>query len=235
MGGEMKRTLTITMVTASIILMTAIPLACKSQPALTGPEIIKQSEQKMDSVSSFHFELKQEGGGTPVAQSLEMSEAVGDIVKPDKLSVRLYVTVMGMLTQVDVITVSGTTYMTNPLSQQWEPLPSRFNAVSIFDPNSGISAILRGMTDIVELKDEKVDGLDCYHIGGNIVSQDLRPITINSLEGATIYLEVYIDKEEFLLRQIRLEGQITAEENPGIVRTIALSDFNQEVEIELPE
>ena len=232
----MKPTLAITIITGSIILMTTLSVACKAQPTLTALEIIDKSVEKMDTVNSFHFELKQEGGGTPVAKGLlEMNEAAGDVIKPDKLRVTILVTVMGMLAEVDVITVGDTTYMTNPLTQKWEPLPSRFSAVSIFDPNSGISAILKGMTNLIELEDEKVSGLDCYHIGGSIESQVLRPITLSSLEGVNIDTEILIDKEEFLLHQIRLEGQITSDENSGIIRTITLSNFNQDVKIELPK
>jgi hypothetical protein len=47
--------------------------------------------------------------------------------------------------------------------------------------------------------------------------------------------EVWVDTEDFLLRRIRLEGRITEGEESGIVRTISLSDFDQSLEIELPE
>jgi len=37
------------------------------------------------------------------------------------------------------------------------------------------------------------------------------------------------------VRLIRLEGKITESEVPGIVRTLKLSNFDEEVSIELPE
>ena len=80
-----------------------------------------------------------------------------------------------------------------------------------------------------------VDGIACYHIIGEILSEDLQPITLSSLVGAKIDVEIWIDQDEFLLRQVRLEGKITEGEKPGIVRTIKLSDFDQEVEINLPK
>ncbi len=231
----MKRKSAITIMVVSIILMTTLLAACATQSALTTTEIVGQSVAKMDAVNSFHFELKQVGGGTPFASGLEMNEAFGDIVKPDKLRTEIYASIAGMLAKVEVITVGETTYMTNPLTGGWEPLPGQFSAVSIFDPNIGISAILKGITNPVKLEDGKVAGLDCYRIGGNIASEDLRSITLSSLEGVKIDMEVWIDKEEFLLRQIRLEGQITSDETPGIIRTLTLSKFDQEVNIELPK
>ena len=47
--------------------------------------------------------------------------------------------------------------------------------------------------------------------------------------------KLWIGKEDFLLRQVRIKGQITEGEEPEIVRILKLSQFNQPVSIELPE
>jgi len=62
----------------------------------------------------------------------------------------------------------------------------------------------------------------------------MRLFTLSQLEGVDIAAEVWLDWEDFLLRRIRLEGQITAEEKPGIIRRITFSDYDKSVEIELP-
>jgi hypothetical protein len=54
------------------------------------------------------------------------------------------------------------------------------------------------------------------------------------MEGASISIEVWIGRDDFLLRSIRLEGRITEAEAEGIVRTLKLSGFDVPVTIEAP-
>jgi len=213
-------------------------VACKTasppQSSLTAAQVVHNSVERMGTVSAFHFELEQAGGGTPISEGLELNRATGDVSRPDKLKTTITATVAGMLLEVSVITVGTTTYMTNPFTKEWELLPSEFTAVSLFDPGTGITAILDSISGINLVEDESVDGITCYHITGEIFSEDLQPITLSSLVGTRIDIEIWIDQDEFLLHQVRLEGKITEDEIPGIVREIKLSSFNQEVEINLP-
>jgi hypothetical protein len=202
---------------------------------MTAPEVIDRCMKSMEAAESFHFELEHDGGGTPIAMGLVMDKAEGDIARPDRLKAKISVTMMGLFMEVEVITVGSVVYITNPLTMEWELLPTEFSAVSFFDPDSGVTAILEGMTSLVKLKDEKAEGLLCYHIAGKTASQYLNSIALSSVEGVMIDTEVWVDTEDFLLRRIRLEGRITEGEESGIVRTISLSDFDQSLEIELPE
>jgi len=221
----------------TILAGLVIPTCKKAEPTLpsfSASEIIDNSGERISKVNSFHFEITHVGGGTPLVKGLEMNEAIGDIVKPGKIKTSISATIGLMLVEVDVITIGKTTYMTNPLNKEWELLPNEFSAISLFDPDTSIAAILKDMTDLTKLNDEKIDGISCYHIKGKVPCESLRPITLSSIEGVKIDTEVWIDKEEFLLHQIRLKGKITDTEKPGIIREIKLSNFDQEVEIELP-
>ena len=239
----MKRGFLIVVVIGCLILI-AIPLlsGCNKSsapsPTLSVTEIIDQCSGRMETVDSFHIEITQVGGTTPLAMGLEMSKAAGDVVRPDRLKAEITATVSGLPVRVEVITVGNMTFVTNPLTGKWEPFPSQFSAAGIFDPDTGIAAVLRHGTNLSKLEDQNAAGLPCYHIKGNITTDDLVPITrlftLNSLKGVDIATDIWCDKGDFLLRQIRLEGKITAEEKPGIIRTITLSDFNESVQIELP-
>ncbi len=201
---------------------------------LTASEIIASSSEQMRLVNSFHFGLEQVGGGTPIAMGLEMTDAVGDVVRPNRLQTTISGKVAGMFLEVQLINVGEDIYMTNPLTKKWEALPAQFNVLEVFDVNTGIAAIMQGILQLERLEDEALDGVLCYHLGGNIISNDLRPITIIAVEGASIPIEIWIGQEDFLLRSIKLEGRITEAEVEGIVRTLKLSDYNAAVTIEPP-
>jgi len=221
------------------ILLVLLVLACgpkqKPTPTLTAQEVVQRCVASMEDLDSFHFELEQ-SSGSPIAMGLELVSASGDIARPGRLKLHISATMGSMALEVDIITVGEKTYMTNPLSGQWEPLPTEFNAIKLFDPDTGIRAIIGGITSLTKLADEEVSGTACYHIKGTLDSSKLRPITCGAaLEGVPIDTELWIGKEDFLLRQVRIKGQITEGEEPEIVRTLRLSQFNQPVSIELPE
>ncbi len=234
----MKGGLVLAAVIAVTILIIPIFPACKEpEPAVTPlsvQEVIERSAESMKAVNSFHFEIMHTGGGTPIAMGLEMNEAVGDVAKPGRLKTAITAAMGSMLVEVEVITIGTTTYMTNPLTRKWELLPNEFSAINIFDLNTGIIAILEDVRNPAKLDDEEVEAISCYHLKGEVPCESLRPITLSSIEGVMVSVEVWIDKEEFLIRQVKLDGRITETEKDGIIRELKLSKFNQEIEIEPP-
>jgi hypothetical protein len=203
--------------------------------SLTAAQIIVQASDKLDAVNSFHCTLDQTGGGTPIGSGVEMTKVDGDTVKPDKLQATLTGTVSGMSVTIKMISIGTVTYMTNPLSNSWEQLPTEFAILSVFNPNTGITAIMRGITGLTKLSNAQSAGVDCYHLSGNIDSANLSPITGSSVAGTSIGVELWIGKDDLLVRSIKLTGQITATEVPGIVRTLNLSNFNETLNIALPQ
>lgn len=222
-----------------IILLLVLVLSCgkkeaPASPTLTAQEIINYSIDKMTDINSFHFELSHEGGRTPIAMGLELDEAKGDVKKPDKLETTVLAALKGMLVEVQVITIGDTTYMTNPLTKKWEFVPGEFSAISIFDPNAGITSILQDMVNPTLVKTEEDSIPNCYHIMGEIPSESLRSITLSSAEGINLTADIWIDTGSFLINQITIEGQISETEQPGITRILKLFDYNQEIEIVSP-
>jgi hypothetical protein len=217
------------------VIITGCSKAAPSPTPLTAAEIISKSGENMQAVNSFHFLLDQVGGGTPITMGIEMTKAEGDIVRPDKLQATIFGTAMGMSLEVKLVTSGEKTYMTNPLTGAWEVPPDQFKVLSLFDPGTGLAAILKGMAAPTQLGEEQIGGTLCYYLKGSIASDALRPIAGSAAAGVVINVEVWIGKEDFLVRHIKLEGKITEAEKEGIVRTLDLSNFNQEVEIKLPE
>jgi len=220
-----------------------LPAACTKSPApspsptltpLSAEQVLTQGSQKLEAANSFHFVLDHSGGGTPIAMGIEMTKAVGDLVKPDKLKTVISGTAMNMAIQVQVITVDHATWMTNPLSGKWELLPDEFQVLSIFDPSTGVAAIMKGMAGAVRLSDEDLQGTACYHLSGDIDSGNLSAISGSSVKGVTIKAEIWIAKEDSLPRLIKLTGKISETEKDGIIRTLSFSNFNLDVKIEKP-
>jgi len=233
----MRRNFLVTLIW--LILIVTVVGGCAEQEAtptpLTASQIIDKSSEKMQTLNSFHFTLDQVGGGTPIAMGIEMQKAFGDVVRPDRLTMTIDGTFSGMALEVIIITVGRVIYMTNPLSGQWETPPAEFDILSVFNPNAFIASVMQDITGLTKLADENSGGVICYHLSGSISSDDLSAITGSSVKGVAINVEVWIGKDDLLLRSVKLTGKITETEVPGIVRTLNLSDFNEVISIELPK
>ena len=205
-------------------------------PSLTAEEIIAKASPKLDELTSFHFKLSQKGGGTPITLGLQMTGASGDVAPPDKLKMKIEAKWVGQFVETNLVTVGKTTYMTNPLNGKWETLTEDFNAVTLFQPNTGIKAVMESATDLSMLDEESVDGVLCFHLKGMLVSESLDAIAAgHAAKGLPVKCDIWIGVDDFLLRKVVLEGKICDDENEGIIRTLELSQFNEPVAIELPE
>ncbi len=227
--------ITVSVIMMILLMVIAASCAGAKTSSLTAENIISKASDQMQAASSFHFVLDQTGGGTPIAMGIEMTKAEGDIVKPDKLKVTITGTVSGMSIAVQMVTVGSSTLMTNPLSGKWEVPPSQFAVLSVFDPDTGIAAIIKGVSALKKLDDAQAGGVTCYHISGNVTSDELKALTGSSVQGTTVSVELWIGQADFMVRSIKLSGKITDTEAPGIVRTLNISNFNQPMTIELPQ
>lgn len=223
-----------------LVVTLVVSIGCSqstSTPAasLTAAQVITTASDKLDTVNSFHCTLDQTGGGTPIGNGVEMTRFDGDILRPDRLKATITGTVSGMSIGIQMISVGTVTYMTNPLTAKWEQLSPQFAILSVFNPNTGITTIMRGITNPAKLKDEQSAGVMCYHLSGSVDSEKLTPITGSSVKGTAINVELWVGKDDSLVRSIKLTGKITENEVSGIVRTLSLSNIDESINIALPQ
>ncbi len=205
-------------------------------PELSAEEIIAQASPNIDSLSSFHFKLTEEGGGTPIAMGLKMLMAEGDIAPPDKLDMRIEAEWFGQFAQAKLVTVGTITYMTNPINGKWEELSNDFDAVTLFKPDTGIKMVMESVTNLSRLSVGNAGGTMCFHLVGDLEAMALNDIAVgHAAEGLTVKTDIWIGVGDFLLRKVMFDGRITQEEDEGITRTLDLSQFNEPVEIVLPQ
>lgn len=222
-----------TFLLAALLLLTGC--TSSSAPKLTATDILTKSYDAMQAAKSFHFELTHSTGGTSVGSGITMTKAAGDIATPDKLSAKITGSLMGATVDVTLISVGGKAMMSNPLSGKMETVPDTFKVLSVFDPGKGIAAIVKGMTNASLEAEEKVGDVLCYHLKGDISKPALAPITGTTAKDGTVAAEVWIAKDTTLVQQVKITGKLSESEKDGIVRTLALSAYNKDVSIILPQ
>jgi len=230
----MKKSLCL--LTALILTICTVLAGCSGSAENLAPSaILAKSYDSMQAATSFHFTMEHDKAGTPISSNILMTKLEGDIESPDKLQAKITGTYSDTAIEVSLVTVSGQTYMTNPLSGVWEPAPNSFKVLSVFDPGTGVASIIKGLNNATALGEEKVGNTKCYHLKGDVLSETLAPLTGTTATGAAIGTEVWISEKTFFVQQIKLTGKITDSETDGITRTLTFTDYNKKVDIKLPE
>lgn len=192
--------------------------------------LLERSGDVMESLDSFHFLLEHKSGGTPLLPGLLITEADGDVVKPDKLSVDFGGAFGTIYVKSSLVTLGEASYMTNPLTGKWENVPTEVSPLGFFNPQRGISAI---MSQVVQVRLISSDE-DAYRLEGELPAEALASLLGATVKGVSISVELTIDADSLYLLEAILDGRVTAGEPDGTVRVITLSRFNEPFVIEPP-
>lgn len=196
------------------------------------PEILLQeSGIAMSTLNSFRFDLHHKSGTTILLPNLLMENAQGHVVKPDKMSVQFTGAFGSFAIKSSLITMGDKSYMTNPLTGNWEAMQKRTNPLGFFDPLGGITSIMLFIDDaFVVYNDDEV-----YVVQGVLATEHLSSLVGDTLEGEMVDLELKIHSDTKYLMEAVISGEIMLDDSDGIVRVIKLSEFNKPVNVDLPK
>ena len=212
---------------------TATPTPSPTPPP-TAEDILADSGESMAALDSFNFRLSHENGGTPLAIGLVVSDVEGDVVKPDGLRVSLGATFSGFFVEMQLVSHESVTYMTDPVTQEWEIQEAGVNPLAFFDPVTGIDSIMSDLADPSLQGQETLEGITTHHVSGKLPSDSLVPLLSTVTPDLTVDTEVWIGVDDSYLRKVVFRGVAVSGDAENIVRTITLSSFNQAEDIEVP-
>src|SRR6266849_1661348 len=100
------------------LLTTIFLLTACGGTAPTAQQLITNAQAAIQKVTSYHFNLVVDNPGT--GGVLTIKSADGDILVPDKLQAKASAIVLGNVVQVQLITIAGKQYITDPITGKWE-------------------------------------------------------------------------------------------------------------------
>ena len=193
--------------------------------------LLTRSGAATSALNTFRFQLEHNReGATPLTESLRVTEADGRVVSPDAVSVEFAGTLGSFAVRSSLITLGDDSYMTNPLTGAWEQVAREVSPLGFFDPQRGIGSMMTEVQSPVLI--EKSDSE--FVIEGALPVEALEPLLGGLMEGNTVDVRLNIDSDSLYLTRAVLDGRLTASEPDGVVRTITLSEFNEQVTIEPP-
>jgi len=205
-----------------------------SGPLPPAASVLPAAVQAFDSLQTFHFSLTHENGTSPIPNGLQLVSADGDVVVPDRMHAAIEAKVGNQTVKVEIIGVGEQGWMTNPFNRQWQPLPSGTTIKDIFDPAQGVKAIIGSLQNAQVVGQEKVGGVQTWHVEGTVQSDVLATAVPISRPGLTVGIEAWIEVDGSLIRQVYLKGPIAPGEADNIVRKLALSNFGEQITITPP-
>ena len=211
---------------------TPIPTATPTPP--DPKEILERSGRVMASLNTFNFRMYHDVGSLEILDGLLIEKVSGKVVNPDKLSMEFSGSFGGgFAIKSEVITIGGQTYMTNPLTGNWEASDASISPVGFFSPTRGIAEMMGQTQDATLLDDGTSDG--AYRISGALPTTALASLVGPTLTDRTVDLDLKIDSTTDYLLEVRFVGAVTPSDVEDAERVIVLSFFDEEVVIEPPE
>jgi LppX_LprAFG lipoprotein len=224
-----------TLVLAEILCLLALLLsACGGSGSSQVPDskqLIKDAQAAILHVTSYHFKLVTANVGTQTKLPIESAE--GDIVVPDKLKANANALLLGNIVQVQIIAIGDQQYIM--LFGGWQATTGLLDPRTLSDPQKGVASILGHIQNPSTPTDSTVNGRPCWQIKGKLDPAYLAGITGGGAPaGSTDDITSCIGKTDKLPYQIIIKGPAAAGDTDKTVRTLTLSNFNEQVTIEAP-
>jgi hypothetical protein len=238
-----SRWITISGLLALIFILASCQSSCgninkpKPKPKLlTAPQLLKQAQDAIQQVKSYHFTLSSTHLGTASDNSIQITKAEGDILVPDKLQAKASANAMGFAITTQLIAIGNRQYYTDPLTGLWTETNHLLNPRILTNRRTGIAGILGHIEHPTTPTNGHVENTPCWLINGTLGARYLSVITIQPTQARQIiHITVCIGKSDNLPYQLRMQGVAVRGDTSQTVRTFLLSHFNEPLNIREPQ
>ena len=230
---------------AAAILAMAVALVAVScgnpeptpTPGITAEDVRDRGAETLRNLSTVNFRVTHEEGGTDIGFSSTLTEAEGDGVFPDKAEFVAKATSAlfgNAALELDIVQYGEITHLRDRISMVWQALPAGTLAIDFTNINGSIADALASLGGLELTDGGSVDGAPVHKLTGTTPSTSMRGLVPGAPEGDTLQMEVWIGRDDYLVRKVRLTGRLVEADTPDIVRVLELSRFDEPVTIEPP-
>ena len=214
---------------------TPIPAATPT-PVPDVRELLSKAGEKMAAMTSAKFGMidETETGAKFFDTTFKSMEA--EVKAPD--SFRMLVDVVAPafgFVEIEMLAVGDQAFMKFSEDAPWAPLPLDQVPFNFGGLGPTLRDVLARLEDATLEGREAIQGAQTFRVEGNIASDDLADLITTADPGHDVVLTLWIDEADYVLRQIRIAGQIYDDDGPGTTRLLNIEGIDMPVEIQLPE
>lgn len=216
--------------------------ACASAPTPlpSAAELLEQSARVMQDLRSVHFTIERSGAPAYVdpGHTFIFRRAAGDFVAPDAARATVRVIGPALVAEVSIVSLGDQYWETNPLTGQWASYPGLgYNPASLFNPATGLSALMRNdLTDVqlIGLEElEDLPGAKLFHLTAAAPGQPVMVMTADMIGRGRVTFEWWIEPDTYRTLRLRVVEPETDPKDPS-VWVIDFDQFDADVSIEPP-
>lgn len=210
-------------------------------PDLPPEEIVSSSVARMQVMPGYSLLIERSGGSAFLDsdETISFRRAEGKYVLPDKVSATVKVLALGLVVEVQMISIGENQWQTNFLTGEWEIVPPdfSFNPSLLFHPETGILTLLANDLSALELNGteelEEVPGKMLYALSANLAGPPAYEMSFGLIGPEDMQVTMWIAPETFeLYRLVIVEAGMDGEEDT--VWLIDFWDFDQVSDISAP-
>jgi lipoprotein LprG len=218
---------------AILLALIALAAGCGGSSGPPPEELVADSAEATAAVKSFHVlvDIQNVSAG---GSGLSLTFLDGDVVVPDRMKARVSGKFLGLPVSSELVVVDDQYFLKVPFTGSWRTIEVDTVPVAFFDPATGVLAVINDASDLTHEGSEDVGGVDCYRLTGTIRASALEPLLPEAEGDGVVPIELWIGKDDLLLRRMRLSGPVSPSEADDAVRTIELSAFDEPVTVTAP-
>lgn len=214
---------------------TTITVAKGQKPSTQ--QLLTTLQKNFRTVHSFHVLMQvQNTGNTTQASQVQIRDANGDVVMPDKIKAQASVILSGQNVQVNLISVGSTQVITDPLTGQWRVIKGVLDPRSLTNPDTGIISLLGKVQNMGQPVADTVNTTPCWRVNGQLDAKYLAFLTGNGIPAGTILqTTAYVGQSDALPYRISVVGMAALGDTVQTTRTFDLSNYNENITITMPQ
>ena len=181
------------------------------------------------------FRLEDEGETSARFFGLKFESMEGQVRMPDSFKIQVEATSFLGFIKIEIVAVGDQAFISDFINKEkWVPVSVDALPFNFANLGNTLAEIIPEITDPAFAGEERLEGRLSWRIRGTVPSEGLSPLLPGNDPGHQVALELWIDKEQRLLRKIRIEGKVYAGDGPDVVRVLDIYGFDEPVEISLP-
>ena len=204
------------------------------RPVITSKLVLDRAANNLSNLESSWFTIEHNENGIEVFPGVVINKIHGYLQIPDEYKFTIEAEASGTYLEVNVVNLSGRTYMTNLFTGQWQEVSNEAVPVRLNDLHVKLDDLTNNLQDH-ELEDSEIIGSgNCYVVSGSILSDSLAHLIPTSQLGYELRIKLWVSQELFILKRIQIDGRLLPTDIETSVHVITLMDINKPAEISSP-
>lgn len=228
---------------ATVLVLALVAGSCggNDTPTSTLPpepdSVLQAASAAMGSVDYVRFRIERSGAPVYIdpLDTLNFSIAEGQFAAPSSANAVVTLAVGNINAQIGAIAIDGTTWLTNPITGEWEDAPEgyEFDPATLFDPELGWRPLLGGGLSEVEWVGEVTrNNQSRYQIRAQADPERVAVILAGLIRKQPVELNMWIEPSTGYVREAELS---TVHEGQTSDWYIEFTEFGEPVDISPPE